>query len=36
MTSTTRIDRIGSHFTAVVIGAMQLLLMFVISVAVRV
>ncbi|OYY25821.1 MAG: hypothetical protein B7Y20_15380 [Acidovorax sp. 16-64-162] len=34
MTSTTRIDRIGSHFTAVVIGAMQLLLMIVITVAV--
>ena len=34
MIITTRIDRIGSHFTAVVIGAMQLLLMIVITVAV--
>jgi uncharacterized membrane protein (DUF373 family) len=34
MTGTTRLDRIGTRFTAVVIGAMQLLLMIVIAVAV--
>ncbi len=34
MTGTTRLDRIGARFTAIVIGAMQLLLMVVIAVAV--
>ncbi len=34
MTGTTRLDRIGSRFTAIVIGAMQVLLMIVIAVAV--
>lgn len=34
MTGTTRLDRIGSRFTAIVIGAMQILLMIVIAVAV--
>ena len=34
MSGTTRLDRIGSRFTAIVIGAMQVLLMIVIGVAV--
>ena len=34
MSSTNRLDSIGSRFTAIVIGAMQVLLMIVIAVAV--
>ena len=34
MSGTTRLDRIGSRFTAIVIGAMQVLLMIVIAAAV--